>query len=72
MAHKIIKQAAAAAGLSEKISLHWLRHSHATHALSKGAPISLVRDSLGHSNISVTNVYLESNPNDGSSNYLGF
>lgn len=71
MAHKVIKQAAAAAGVSGKISLHWLRHSHATHALSKGAPISLVRDSLGHSNISVTNVYLESNPSDGSSNYLG-
>lgn len=71
MAHKIIKQAATKAGVSEKISCHWLRHSHATHALSKGAPISLVRDSLGHSNISVTNVYLESNPSDGSSNYLG-
>ncbi len=71
MAHKIIKQAAAAAGISEKISCHWLRHSHATHALGKGASISLVRDSLGHSNISVTNVYLESNPSDGSSNYLG-
>lgn len=71
MAHKIVKQAAAAAGISEKVSAHWLRHAHAQHALSKGAPISLVRDSLGHSNISVTNAYLESNPTDGSSNYLG-
>jgi integrase/recombinase XerD len=71
MAHRIVKQAVAAAGLSEKISAHWLRHAHAQHALSKGAPISLVRDSLGHSSISVTNFYLESNPTDSSSNYLG-
>jgi integrase/recombinase XerD len=71
-AHKIIKKALEKAGLDPKISIHWLRHAHAQHALSKGAPLHLVRDSLGHSNISVTNIYLESNPSDGSSKYLSF
>ncbi|MEP0755626.1 tyrosine-type recombinase/integrase [Trichocoleus sp. Lan] len=71
-AHKIIKKALEEAGLDPKISMHWLRHAHAQHALTKGAPLHLVRDSLGHSNISVTNIYLESNPSDGSSKYLDF
>lgn len=72
MVHSIIKEAAKSANLDPKISCHWLRHAHAQHSLTKGAPIHLVRDTLGHSNISVTNVYLESNPEDSSSKYLGF
>ncbi|MBH8566741.1 tyrosine-type recombinase/integrase [Nostoc sp. CENA67] len=72
MVHLIIKEAAKLANLDPKISCHWLRHAHAQHSLTKGAPIHLVRDTLGHSNISVTNVYLESNPEDSSSKYLGF
>ncbi|MFB2768570.1 tyrosine-type recombinase/integrase [Pelatocladus sp. BLCC-F211] len=71
MVHRIIKEAAATAGVNEKVSCHWLRHAHAVVSLEKGAPIHLVRDSLGHSNISTTNVYLESNPTDCSSKYLG-
>jgi integrase/recombinase XerD len=70
-AHRIIKQAAAASGVKSEVSCHWLRHAHAQHAYAGGARIDLLRDSLGHSNISVTNVYLESNPEDSSSNYLG-
>lgn len=71
-AHRIIKQAAERAGLDSKVSFHWLRHAHAQHSLSGGAPLQLVRDSLGHSSIAVTNVYLESSPTDGSSQYLNF
>lgn len=68
--HKIIKNAVKKVGASDRISAHAFRHSHASHSLLKGAPISLVRDTLGHSNISVTNIYLSSNPNDSSSKYL--
>ena len=71
MAHRIIKDAVQKAGVNPKISAHWLRHSHASIALAKGASIALVRDTLGHSNIQVTNVYVHSNPVDSSSNYLG-
>ncbi|MBW4599003.1 MAG: tyrosine-type recombinase/integrase [Calothrix sp. FI2-JRJ7] len=71
MVHLIIKKASAKVGASDKISAHSFRHSHASHSLLKGAPISLVRDTLGHSNISISNAYLASNPNDSSSKYLG-
>jgi integrase/recombinase XerD len=67
---RIVKRAAAAAGLSDKVSSHWLRHCHASHALDAGAPITLVRDSLGHSSISVTNRYAHARPNDGSARFL--
>lgn len=70
MAHKIIKSACEQAGLDDRISAHWLRHAHAQHSLNAGAPINLVRDTLGHSSIAVTNAYLESNPTDSSSKYL--
>ncbi len=53
-----------------RVSPHWLRHSHATHALDHGAPIHLVQQSLGHQNVSTTSVYLHVRPNKGSSTYL--
>ncbi len=47
----------------KKISLtrkspHILRHSFATHLTDRGAPLSAVRDLLGHSNLASTQVYL--------------
>ncbi|MEO1399697.1 MAG: tyrosine-type recombinase/integrase [Cyanobacteria bacterium J06635_1] len=71
-AHDAIKKASAAAGLSTKISMHWLRHAHAKDSLSAGAPIALVRDTLGHSSIAITNWYLEAEPDQSSSDFLGF
>lgn len=70
-AHHIIKDAAVKAGINTKVSAHWLRHAHCQHALTRGAPIHLVRTSMGHSSIAVTDRYLEANPEDSSSNYLG-
>ncbi|MEH2148573.1 tyrosine-type recombinase/integrase [Nostoc sp.] len=72
MAHKIIKDAAVVAGVNPKVSMHWLRHCNASHALARGASITLVRDSLGHASIAVSDKYLHSNPTDSTSNYLGF
>lgn len=69
-AERIVKAAAVEAGLSPKVSCHWLRHCHASHALDAGAPIHLVRDTLGHSSISTTSRYLHANPRDSSANYL--
>ncbi len=39
------------------MSPHWLRHAHASHALERGAPVALVRDTLGHRSVSTTNGY---------------
>lgn len=67
---RIVKRAAAAAGLSEKVSNHWLRHSHVSHALDHGAPIQLVRDTVGHASIATTNRYAHARPNASSASYL--
>lgn len=64
--HPIVKTIAAYAGLSDKVSAHWLRHAHGTHAIERGTNPVLVKDTLGHSNISVTDRYLKARPNDSS------
>ena len=56
--------------IGRSISPHYLRHSHATHALERGAPIHLVQASLGHRSLATTAAYLHVRPNQGSSQYL--
>ena len=41
-----------------RASPHWMRHSHATHALAHGAELVTVRDNLRHASIATTSVYL--------------
>jgi integrase/recombinase XerD len=68
----IVKKAAKKAGIEGKVSPHWLRHSHASHSLDKGAPLSLVQQTLGHSSIATTEKYLHAKPDDSSGMYLDF
>jgi site-specific recombinase XerD len=35
-----------------------MRHTHATHALARGAELTTVRDNLRHASISTTSMYL--------------
>ena len=47
--------------LAEKLrqaSPHWMRHTHATHALARGAELTTVRDNLRHASVSTTSIYL--------------
>jgi len=37
---------------------HWLRHTHATHALAQGASLTTVRENLRHASITTTSRYL--------------
>ena len=39
---------------------HWMRHTHATHALQGGAELTAVRDNLRHASIATTSIYLHS------------
>lgn len=41
-----------------KASSHWMRHTHATHALARGAELTTVRDNLRHASVSTTSIYL--------------
>lgn len=38
-------------------STHWLRHTHATHALAAGASIDEVQENLGHASPATTAIY---------------
>jgi integrase/recombinase XerD len=65
-----IVSTAAAEALDKKVSPHWLRHAHASHALSAGAPLHLVKATLGHSSLASTAIYLSVRPDVGSGMYL--
>jgi integrase/recombinase XerD len=67
---RIVRNAARRAGLTGNISPHWFRHAHASHALDRGAPISMVQATLGHASIATTGKYTHARPNDGSMRYL--
>jgi integrase/recombinase XerD len=67
---RIVRKSAARAGLDINVSPHWLRHSHATHALERGAPIHLVQATLGHASVATTGRYLHARPTDSSAKYL--
>lgn len=69
--HRIVKAAAAQAGIEQNVSAHWLRHAHASHSLKRGASINLVKESLGHSRLDTTGIYLHADPSDSSGLYLG-
>ncbi|HEV8633151.1 MAG TPA: tyrosine-type recombinase/integrase [Chloroflexota bacterium] len=66
----IVLGAAQRAGLEAKVSPHWLRHAHASHALDRGAPVHLVAATLGHASIATTGEYAHARPTDSSSRYL--
>ena len=69
--HRVVKAAAARAGLGPEVSAHWLRHAHASHSLDRGAPIHLVQATLGHASVATTGRYLHARPSESSARFLG-
>ena len=67
---KIVNDTAAEAGLSGSVSPHWLRHSHASHSLDRGAPPQLVQQTLGHQSLHTLTRYAHARPSDSSGLYL--
>lgn len=66
--HRLLKRLADEAGISKRVSAHWLRHSHASHALDNGANPKAVQEQLGHSSLAVTTGYLHTDK--GTAGYL--
>ena len=54
---RIFHEAAAAAGITKRVSLHSLRHSFATDLLEKGINIRYIQALLGHSKLDTTSRY---------------
>lgn len=67
---RIVYAATKAAGLAQKVSPHWMRHAHASHALDNNAPIHLVQATLGHASVATTGRYLHARPTESTSLYL--
>ena len=60
--HRMIKRTCQRAGVDERASCHWLRHSPATHSLEAGCNLRLLQQSLGHASVVTTEKYLHISP----------
>lgn len=53
----LIKKYSEDSGIEKKVTPHTLRHSFATHMLEGDADIVVIKELLGHSNLSTTQIY---------------
>jgi len=62
--NNVIKRACEVAGIKKQASAHTLRHSFATHIISNGGSVYLLKEILGHSSTKTTQIYIHLNEQD--------